>query len=163
MSIAFTHSLRSLQTDRNRSSLVALSLAGLLFLGWLAWFFLAPVTLYETGQIVQTSSAGVVVAHFPSTAQARLQPGQAVQLQLAGVAPGDTIPATVADITEHLTGDEIEVTIYADMDDGNVAALQNGMTGQASVAVEQVSPARLLLRATGYGVNTPPVSFGPGQ
>ena len=159
MSIAFAHSLRSLQTDRNRFSLVALSIAGLLFLGWLAWFCFAQVTLYETGQIVQTSSDGVVVASFPSTAQARLQAGQAVQLQLAGAAPGDTLPATLADIAEHPTNDQIEVTIYVDMDAPNAAGLQNGLTGQATVAVEQTSPARLVLRATGYGVDTLAVSL----
>ena len=43
MSIAFSHSLRSLQADRNRFSLVVLFLIGLLFLGWLVWFFFVPV------------------------------------------------------------------------------------------------------------------------
>jgi hypothetical protein len=160
MSIAFAQSLRSLQADRNRVSLVALSLAGLLFLGWLVWFFFAPVTLYETGQIVQTSSDGVVVAHFPLTAQTRLQVGQAVQLHLEGAEQAAAIPATVADIAQQATGDQIQVVIYADMDSPHVAALQDGLTGRASVAVESLSPARLVMRSTGYGVDTPPVSFG---
>lgn len=159
MSIAFSHSLRSLQADRNRFSLVALSLAGLLFLGWLAWFFFASVTLYETGQIVQTSSDGVVVAAFPSATQTRLKSGQAVQLRFTDASPSDTVPATVADIDPTVTNNQIQVTIYADMDSPNAAALQNGRTGQATVAVEQTSPARLVLRATGYGVDTPPVAF----
>lgn len=163
MSIAFTNSLRSLQGDRNRGSQVALVLAGLLFLGWLVWFFLAPVTLYETGQIVQTSSDGVVVAHFPGTAQARLQPGQAVQLQFTGATQDATLPATVADIAAGPTNDQLQVTLYADMDDPNAAVLQNGLTGQASVAVEKTSPARLFLRATGYGVDTPPVTLDSVQ
>ncbi len=163
MSNAFAHSLRSLQTDRNRFSLVVLVVAGLLLLGWLAWFFFAPVTLYETGQIVQTSSDGVVLAHFPRTAQARLQRGQAVQLQLAGAPPGDALAATIADIAEQPTSDQVLVTIYVDLDDPNAATLQNGLTGQAMVAVEQTSPARLLLRATGYGVDTPPVSLDAAQ
>ena len=163
MSIAFSHSLRSLQADRNRFSLVALSLAGLLFLGWLAWFFFAPVTLYETGQIMETSSNGVVVAHFPSATQARLQPGQAVKLYLAGTEQHAAISATVAEVAETATGDQVQVVIYVDMDDPAVAALQNGLTGQATVAVEQLSPARLLLRAIGQGVATPPVSFAPAQ
>ena len=161
MSITFSHSLRSLQADRNRFSLVALSLAGLLFFGWLAWFFFASITLYATGQIVQTSSDGVVVAHFPSAAHTRLQSGQAVKLYLVGAEEQDAIPATVADIAQRATGDQIEVIIYADMDAPNVGALQNGLTGQATVAVEQISPAKLVMRATGQGVDTPPVSFGP--
>lgn len=163
MSIAFSQSLRSLQADRNRFSLVALSLAGLLFLGWLVWFFFASFTLYETGQIVQTSSDGVVVAHFPSAAQARLRPGQAVQLYLAGVEQQDAIPAMVAEIAQQPQDGQIQVVIYADMDAPNVGALQNGLAGQATVAVEQISPAKLVMRATGQGVDTPPVSFGSPQ
>ena len=163
MSIAFAHSLRSLQADRNRFSRLALALAALLFLGWLAWFFFAPVTLYEIGQIVQTSSDGVVIAQFPLTAQTRLQVGQTVQLQLSGVKPPATLPATVADIAQPAAGDQIQVTIYADMDSPYAAALQNGLTGQATVAVEQTAPARLVLRATGYGVDTPPVSLEAAQ
>jgi hypothetical protein len=163
MSTAFAHSLRSLQADRNRFSLVALSLAGLLLLGWLIWFFFAQVTLYETGQIVQTSSDGVVVAHFPLTAQTRLQAGQAVQLQLAGAEPQAVIPATVAEVAQHPTADQIQVVIYADMDSPQVAALRAGLTGQASVAVEILSPATLVMRASGQGVDTPPASFGPAE
>lgn len=163
MSTAFSHSLRSLQADRNRFSLVALSLAGLLFLGWLVWFFFAPVTLYETGQIIQTSSDGVVIAQFPLTAQTRLQVGQAVQLQLEGAEQSDAIPATVADVAQQATGDQVQVVIYADMDSPHVGALQEGLTGRVSVAVESLSPARLVMRATGYGVDTPPVSFDPAK
>lgn len=160
MSIAFTNSLRSLQGDRNRGSLVALVLAGLLFLGWLVWFFWAPVTLYETGQIVQTSSDGVVVAHFPSLAQIRLQLGQVGQLQFTG-SKAALLTATVADIAPDPANDQLQVTLYADMDDPNAAVLQNGLTGQAAVVVEKTSPARLFLRATGYGVDTPPVVLEP--
>jgi hypothetical protein len=161
MSIAFSQSLRSLQADRNRFSLLTLSLAAVLFLGWLLWFFFAPFTLYETGKIVQTSSDGVVIAQFSSAAQARLQPGQTVQIYLAGVEQPAAIPALVAEIGEQATGDQIQVVIYADMDAPNVAALQNGLTGQADVAVEQLSPAALVLRASGQGIDTPPVSFAP--
>ena len=159
MSIAFSHSLRSLQADRNRFSLVVLFLIGLLFLGWLVWFFFVPVTVYETGQIVQTSSDGVVVAQFPLTAQDRLQPGQAVQLYLDGANQQAAIPATVVDVTQQPTGNQIQAVIYADMDAPSVAALQDGLTGQARVAVEQLSPAALVIRSTGQGVDTPPVSF----
>lgn len=112
---------------------------------------------------MQTSSDGVVVAHFPRALQTRLQPGQAVQLQFVGAAPGDTLPATVADVAARPGGDQIEVIIYADMDAANAVVLQNGLTGQATVAVEQTSPARLVLRATGYGVDTPPVALDGAQ
>lgn len=159
MSSAFTHSLRSLQADRNNFSLVVLALAGLLLLGWLAWFVLAPVTLYETGEIVQTSSDGVVVAHFPSTAQTRLHSGQAGQLHFADVPPDLAVSATVAEVGAQANGDAVAVTLYVDLDDPNATVLHNGLTGQATVAVEQLSPAQLVLRATGYGVDTPAVSF----
>lgn len=147
-----------MQANRNRLSPLALSLAGLLFLGWLVWFFFASITLYETGAIIQTSSDGVVVAHFPVTAQARLQIGQPVQLYLAGVEQQGAISATVADVAQQATGDQIQVVIYADMDAPNVAALQDGLTGQATVTVEKISPAQRVIRAAGYGADPSPVS-----
>ncbi len=114
---------------------------------------------YETGQIIQTSSDGVVMAHFPRTAQARLQPGQAVQLQLAGSAAQEAIPATLTEIAEEPNTDQLAVTSYADLDSPDATALQTGLTGQARVAVEQVSSARLVLRAAGYGADTPSMAL----
>lgn len=163
MFVAFADTVRSLQTDRNRFSLVSLSLVALLLGGWLIWFFCAPVTLFETGQIVQTSSDGVVVAHFPHAAHTRLQLGQAVQLYLANTEQHEAISATVAEVASQATDDQLQVIIFADIDSPNIGSLQDGLSGQAIVAVEQVSPAKLVMRATGQGVDTPPVSFGPRE
>lgn len=163
MSTEFSHSLRSLQAGRSRLSLATMLLAALLLIGWLAWFFLAPVTLFEGGEIVQTSSDGVVVAQFPLTAQTRLQSGQSAEIFLEGVEQDGAIPAIVADVTQSATGGQIQVVLYADMDSPNVAALLSGLTGRATVAVEHLSPATLVMRAAGQGVDTPPVSFTPQE
>jgi hypothetical protein len=163
MSTEFSHSLRSLQAGRSRLSLATLLLAALLLIGWLAWFFFAPVTLYESGEIVQTSGDGVVVAQFPLTAQTRIQLGQVAEIFLEDVEQTGAIPAIVADVTQPATGDQFQVMLYADMDSPNVAALQSGLTGRATVAVEHLSPATLVMRAAGQGIDTPPVSFSPQE
>ncbi len=50
MSLAFTHSLLSMRADGSRRALLAL-LGGVLLLGgWLTWFFLARLTVYELSQ-----------------------------------------------------------------------------------------------------------------
>ena len=161
MATAFSQSLRSLQSDRNRISLVVLILAGLLFLGWLLWFFFSPFAVYETGRVVQTSSDGVVVAEFPLAAQSQVQIGQSVQVHLAGAEPDAAIPGLIVDVAQSSAGDQLQVVIYADMDNPNVAFLQDDLTGKAVVTVAQLSPAMLVLRASGVGSDTPPVSFEP--
>ena len=47
MASPFSRTLRSLEADRSRHSLVGLAVAALLLAGWSVWFFGAEVTLYE--------------------------------------------------------------------------------------------------------------------
>lgn len=161
MSMAFSHSLRSLQSDRNYVSLLILGLISLLFCGWLAWFLLASLPQYEQGEILQTSSDGVVLAQFPPTAQTRLQPGQSVQLYLAGTEQTSALPGTVAELQQPAQGKPLQVTIYADLDAPGAAALREGLSGRVLVKVEQLSPAAVLLRMTGQDTATPSVFPNP--
>jgi membrane fusion protein (multidrug efflux system) len=50
MSLAFTHSLLAMRADGGRRTLLALLGSGLLLGGWLTWFFLARLTVYEVSQ-----------------------------------------------------------------------------------------------------------------
>jgi multidrug resistance efflux pump len=62
MSLAFTHSLLAMRADGGRRNLLALLGSGLLLGGWLAWFFLARLTVYEVSQ-----AARVEVRHAAHT------------------------------------------------------------------------------------------------
>ena len=76
MSLPFARSMRSLQTDSYRFSLALLISSIILLTAWAAWFFLARLTLYETGQIVGTTRRGTVVAALPLEASGKIRRGQ---------------------------------------------------------------------------------------
>jgi len=147
MPIAFAQSLRSLQQDRHRFSLVWLLIVNLIFVTWLLWFFLASLTFYAHGQIVKSSS-GIIVAEFPAATQPPIRLGQAARLyaQPVGADSSDLIPATVTEVDDRIRNGQIQVTLYADMDSPHAAALQTGLTGQVEIAIDKISPAALVLR-----------------
>jgi len=77
MSLAFTHSLLAMRADGGRRTLLALLGSGLLLAGWLTWFFLARLTVYEVSQ-----AARVEVRHAAHTVGAPVS-GRVVATHLA--------------------------------------------------------------------------------
>jgi hypothetical protein len=160
VSIAFSHSTRSLQADRNNFSLLGLALASLILLAWGIWFYRAHFNVYETGQLSGATNGDAIVATFPPEAAARLQAGQTAQVRLAGS------PTSISAIILHITNQDgkspLIVELYPFIDDANtLTALKNGSTGQVDVEVAQVSPATLVARAARQWLNMPTVSSQP--
>ena len=161
MSVAFTQSVRSLQAERRLFSLLWLVVVSALLLIWLLWFFLAAITIQVQGQVVQSTRDGVIVAEFPIGAQNSLQRGQQAVIhpqlttdQATGsfdqppASIGDTpitIPATITEIRAATQPPRLRVTLYADMDSPNAAAVQPDLSGQVDVIVAHRSPAALVL------------------
>ena len=154
MSVAFSQSLRSLQAERRLFSLLWLLVVSALLLIWLLWFFLAAITIQVHGQVVQSTRDGVVVAEFPVTAQSTLQRGQQALIypQLTAEHPlastgrnTRTIPAIITEIRAATQPPRLRVTLYADMDSPNAAAVQPDLSGQVDVIVAHRSPAALVL------------------
>jgi hypothetical protein len=132
---------------------------------WSAWFFLAPVTLYETGQIVGATRDGTVVADFPAEAAGRILPGQPALLHLQGAlaAEAGALPASVMEVAEPTGQDHVRVELYPQWDADLLTAPENGLRGQVEVEVERVSPAYLFLHTAGQFLSDRPVSFSPGH
>lgn len=163
MSIPFSRSMRSLNTDSFRPSLVGLFFAIVLLTAWAAWFFLARVTLYEISQTARVTKEGMVVADFPPEALGRIRPGQPALLRFGGDV-GDqagTIPAIVANVTNQAREGRVRVELFALVDAAFPGPLQEGLTGQVEIEVEHVSPATLVVRASGQFLDTPPISLSP--
>jgi len=163
MSLPFARSMRSLQADNYRFSL-ALCLGSIgLLTAWAAWFFLAQIALYETGQIVGTTRRGTVVAQFPSPAAGQIRRGQSAILRLQGPL-GDqsgTLPATVNDVTRR--ADQVRVELSVPQKMAAPINWQDRLTGQVEVVVDHVSPATLLTQPTGQLLSPPVVSLSPSQ
>ena len=151
MAVAFSQSLRSLQAERRLFSLLWLLIVSALLLLWLLWFFFATFTIQAQGQIVQTTSAGVVIAEFSATEQSRLQIGQPALIQTMASAnqpraAAVTVPAIITAIDPAAQPARLRVTLYTDMDSPNAGVVQPNLTGQVAVIVAHSSPASLVLR-----------------
>ena len=138
--IAFRRTLRALDRDSFRISNFILVFVLALLGAWLWWFVAASVPQFEISHDVR-AEPNRFIASFPARVLDRVRPGQGATLELDGV----TIPAKV-------------IAIGLDASSGQVRAILLPLTEhpppvaaktQAAIEVEQVSPATLVLRATG--------------
>jgi hypothetical protein len=162
VSLVFSQSTRSLQADQGRATLLGMIGAIVLLLLWAAWFFLSSISVYTTGQIVQTTGAGVVGADFPSQTAEGLRTGQTALVRPQGALANQlaAIPAVVTDVEQLANTNAARVELYIRFDDPQVVdavyqALANGLSGTVEVETERISPAVFLQRAAGKFINTP--------
>lgn len=100
----------------------------------------------------------IIVADFdPGSAMGRVQPGQRGRLRLDGFpwAQYGTIDATVSRVASEIRDNLVRVE-FAPATAGIMAEmLQHGLPGSVEVAIEETTPAALLLRAAGMLLSTP--------
>ena len=156
MSIQFSRSMRSLSLDSYRASQIAMVLATILMLALILWFLLAKVTLYESSSTVNLTEDGRVIAVFRPESMRRIQPGQKGYLRLNTRAdqPVVSYPAVVVSIDAETN--EVEFFIYPGE---NPQEFQPGkLDGRIDVVAETITPARLVLRATGKYLDQTPLN-----
>jgi hypothetical protein len=146
MSISFSRSMRSLQSDSFRPSLATLIVASILIVAWFAWLVFARVTLYESSSDWQIQRDGSLIVRYSQETVARVRPGQTaiVEIQSDPNQPPQQMKAIVADTPSRtqnrLESDTVKVTLLGDK-------LPKDATGQVKIAVESVSPLTLITRA----------------
>jgi multidrug resistance efflux pump len=108
-----------------------------------------------------------VVADFPpSNALGRIHPGQTARLRLQGFpwAEYGTVTATVSRIASEARDGKVRVECALLPNDGSTIPLQHGLPGTIEVAVDELSPATMILRAAGQRLGAassqPPSSTG---
>ena len=139
---SYPDTIRSLNRNRTRSWLLVLIFALCLLVAWWLWFFFAQITFTEVSQSARVVSGNVIVADFDEKALAKIRLGQAAFVYVDDeVGLPDTIPAVVADVDSK----EGEVQFIVEVE----AVREEELTGQVEVEVEYLSPARLMLRASG--------------
>jgi len=156
VSIQFSRSMRSLSLDSYRASQIAMVLATILMLALILWFLLAKVTLYESSSTVNLTEDGRVIAVFRPESMRRIQPGQKGYLRLNTRAdqPVVSYPAVVVSIDAETN--EVEFFIYPGE---NPQEFQPGkLDGRIDVVAETITPARLVLRATGKYLDQTPLN-----
>lgn len=164
MAVTFSRSLRSLKADSFRPSMMSLVLAMTLILAWLAWFFFAPIPIYETSQVARFKDRGIVAVQFDEQALTQIQPGQPALLNLtaAGTNQSKTIPALVMRIPGSDQAGQVEV--YALIDQfSTTSELSTGAIRSVEVEIGRVPLSTLVLRASGQLIDTTRVSQSPAD
>ena len=87
MAIAFSRSIRSLKMDSFRFSVFGLALAVVLLIAWMAWFFLARISIYEMSKDAKLGDGGSISAKFPAERMEMIQAGQTAIIQIEGKTP----------------------------------------------------------------------------
>ncbi len=151
MSIPFSRSMRSLETDSSRSAVLGLLLVALLLIVWMAWLFLARITLYEVSATAHLVDDSRFVANFSPAVLTSIQPGQHAQLRLDDFpwAQYGIVPATVENIADQIQDGQVQVKFLLLPNPTSSIPFQAGLTGTVEVEVDHVSPAALVLRASG--------------
>jgi membrane fusion protein (multidrug efflux system) len=94
----------------------------------------------------------IVVAQFPPPAAlGRVSPGQSAQVRLDGFPwmQWGTVPALVERVAGEVRDGAVRVELRIDETQPVRIPLQHGLPGAVEVAVERISPARLILRTAG--------------
>jgi multidrug resistance efflux pump len=97
----------------------------------------------------------IIAATFaPSEALGRIRLGQPATFHLDGVGLHDVqaVPATVSAVASEVRDNAIRVELTMDRGIPGVAALQHGQPGALEIAVEDTTPAGLIMRVTGLVV-----------
>lgn len=84
MANSFPRTTRSLNLDGFGFSLTLLVLSVTLILAWMAWFFQAPIAIYEISRDVTVRQDGEFLARYPVSKMERMAPGQNVVFQVEG-------------------------------------------------------------------------------
>lgn len=159
MAIAFSRSLRSLQADNWRATLLSLLLAMLLISLWCGWFFFAAVHFTANGQVLGVDENGLLLGDFSALSQqqfAQLKRGQLVSIKLPdqklvnqanSTAQASTLQASIVQLTgADLALQHVRLALLRQQAYTDLTALQQA---SLDVLLEQISPAQFLLRHIG--------------
>jgi hypothetical protein len=161
VSLQFSRSVRALRIDSFRASRIGLALAILLMMALIAWFFFARVTLFEVSSTLKLTDDGRLIAAFSPDQAQRLRQGQAATLRLSGTSeqPALSFPAYLFSLEQG--ADAAELVLLSSEVPPNL--LDSKLTGRVEVEVEYITPAEMLLRASGRYFNQSNISVSPGQ
>jgi multidrug resistance efflux pump len=103
----------------------------------------------ELGAVVPSYGLKIVADFLAPAAIGRIFPGQAARLRLSHWTEGTSLAATIARVSSPTADGHVQVELELQPNHAERIALQHGLSGTVEVEVEQVTPATLVLRASG--------------
>jgi hypothetical protein len=133
--------------DGFRPSLIGLVLGIMVIFSLLIWFFLARVTLYRSSEQAALTPDGMISAEFSPETIAQIQPGQPGVWRME--TGQDQRPVSIPVVVYEIQPDGNKVIFYATDTSALPDPIPDGLQGRVDVEVEYVTPADLVLRASG--------------
>jgi membrane fusion protein (multidrug efflux system) len=115
----------------------------------------SPGSFLDEGDVVAVivphGKVRVVAFFSPAATLGRVRVGQRARLRLHGFPWSEygTIPAVVSSVGSEAEDGRVRVELAVRADRATRIPLQHGMPGSAEIAVEKISPGRLILRSVG--------------
>lgn len=111
--------------------------------------------------VVPSGEVQILADFDPTSALGRLNPGQSARMRLKGFpwAQYGTISATVSRVASEIRDDLVRVELSVDTATLPSTLIRHGLAGTIEIAVEETSPAMLVLRAVGQAL-TPTAATG---
>ncbi len=109
----------------------------------------------KLGVILPSGKLQVIAEFQPSAALGKLHPGQPAALRLEGFpwAQYGTVPTRVARVSDEIRDGKVRVELSVGKFPSRIPP-QHGLPGSVEVEVEQISPAKLVLRSAGEVVGS---------
>ena len=160
MTTPFSRSIRILDADKFRPSLLIIGFAIVILVIWLLWLTLARITLLETGQIIHITPVGAVEAEFKGKNNQRIKAGQPGLLTITGEAGDNLGLISAIVVARHATTEEGTIRVDLLIIDDRFFSLpiSDEIAGQVKIEVDRVSPLQLFLRSSGQFSGAPKVS-----
>lgn len=143
MAIAFSRSLRALNNDRFRPSLLVLGVTLSILLAWVIWFFFGGVPLYETSDRFQLEPDGSMTVTFDAGMLTHIAPNQTVTLQVNRPEGAQTYNGVIERVEVATGQNQGTARVFLE----NASGLSQPTSGQVRVETETISPFAYALRA----------------
>ena len=162
MATPFSRSIRILDADRFRPSLWVIGFGVVIPTVWLAWLFLARITLTESGKVSAISPVGQVRAVLSEEQAKKVKVGQPGLITLEGEV-GEDLGVITAVVVQPPAANGTESTIELAIVDERFfsAPADDNWKGQVQIEVEKVSPLTLFLRSSGQFLGAPQMTTSP--
>ncbi len=186
MASPFSRTIRSVASDHFYVSLAGLTIAIILAIMWGQWFFTAKITFYETSQHItvthderivtqfpQDARGGTqravsvrarrIVAEFPPETKERIHAGQTAFLVLNTSVGKQTgaLTTVVDNVVVDGKTNTLRVELTATLNAERPNPFEEGASGEVRVESRYVTPAELVMQASGLFTEAPPTTFSP--
>jgi len=105
----------------------------------------------KLGTVVPRNELRIVADFPPASVLGRIHPGQSGRMRLDGFpwAQFGTIPAKVSRVGSEIRDNQVRVEFTPEIAGKSLILMQHGLPGAIEVSIEQISPALMVLRASG--------------